>query len=206
MILLHQVPDMGAVSSNWIKPGPPEDYPAKQDPVPVAEPPEPTETPDEPDTAPEVLYHPEDLFPDYRPKRTPDTMLDYMPSLLEDLARIPESNLSNLSNLIDLYIEYKKNAARSPGEWVDGNMILGAREKEYRPSREELVLNEIGDRISYVVSETDPGSLEKLLKKMKKYPKKIEFTRFYYIHYDVMGSGRFFYIDGMDKIEFTLSE
>ena len=179
MILLHQVPDMGAIRSNWIKPGPPE-------------------------AAPEVLYHPDDLFPDYQPKRTPDTMLDYMPSLLEDLARIPEANLSNLPKLIDLYIEYKKNAARSPGEWVEGNMILGAREKEYRPSREELVLNEIGDRISYVVSETDPESLENLLKQIKKYPKKIEFTRFFYTHYDVMGSGRFFYIDGKDKIEFTL--
>jgi len=186
MILLHQTPDMGEIRSDWIKPGPPEDYI------------------EEPDTSPEELIHPDDIFPDYQPKRTPDTMLDYMPSLLEDLARIPESNLSNLSNLIHLYNEYKENAAYSPGEWVDGNLILGAREKEYQPSPEELVLNEIGDRIISVVSETDPEALGDVLKQIGKCPKKIEFTRFFFIHYDVMGSGRFFYIDRMEKIEFVL--
>ena len=193
MILLHQVPDMGVIRSDWIKPGPPEDYPVDADP-PAAE----------PTTKTEDLYHPDDLFPDYQPKRTPDTMLDYMPSLIDDLARIPESNLSSLPNLINLYIEYRGDADRSPGAWVDGNMILGGREREYQPSRDELILNEIGDRISSVISESDPESVKALLKEIKKHPKKIEFTRFFYIHYDVMGSGRFFYIDGMDDIELTL--
>ncbi|MBL7138857.1 MAG: WG repeat-containing protein [Bacteroidales bacterium] len=173
MILLHQVPDRGAISTNWIKPGPPEDYP-------------------------------DELFPDYQPKDTPDTMLDYMPSLLGDLAQIPPSNLSNLSNLIALYNQFKKQTKLHPGEWVDGNLVLGAREKEYRPSSAELMLMEIGERIGTIVSETDPETLKAKLKSVDHSPEKITFTRFFFIHYDVMGSGRFFYIDGMEEVSMNL--
>lgn len=208
MILLHLVPDIGSIHSQWIKPGPPEDddlqeyfFVTETDAEPgtmIREEPPPADAP------PRTLLDGSDLFPDYVPKRTPDTMLDYMPSLLSDLATIAEPNLSNLSNLINLYNQYKDSASSHPGEWVDGNIILGAREREYRPSADELVLMEIGERIGAVVSETDPVELKQVLKQVHPKPGKIEFTRFFFIHYDVMGSGRFFYIDGMEEVSFIL--
>jgi len=202
MVLLSQVPDVGSVQTDWIKPGPPEDVGEIETPMDEA-------AQDEP----EALYRTEDIFPDYRPKETPDTMLDYMPSLAGDLARIPEpnpsnlsnlSNPSNLSNLINLYLQFKEDAARSPGEWIDGNMILGAPEREYKPSRDELILSDIGEKIMKVVSDAKPGEVKKILKSISNAPKKVEFTRFTFVHADVMGSGRFFYVDGMEDIEFTL--
>lgn len=180
MILLHQVPDQGSVRSNWIRPGPPEDYNSGEM---VGEGSE---------AAP--------MFPDYVPKRTPDTMLDYMPSLLAELARIPEPELSHLHDLISLYTRYKEEASANPGMWVDGNLLLGAREKEYRPSPAELLLMEVGERIGTVISESDPELLEETLGLQSRTPELIEYTRFFFIHYDVMGSGRFFYIDGMEKV------
>ncbi|TSA25492.1 MAG: WG repeat-containing protein [Bacteroidetes bacterium] len=202
MILLHQIPDRGAIRSNWIKPGPPEPI------VGAGSKPAPTVTTSEPalslTTSEPALTNPDEIFPDYEPKRTPDTMLDYMPSLLADLASIPEASLSNFSDLIKLYNEDKELAEKHPGEWVDGNLLLGAREKEYRPSSAELMRMEIGERIGTVVSETDPEVLEAMLRRLDRYPEKIEYTRFFFIHYDVMGSGRFFYIDGMEKVSFKL--
>lgn len=190
MILLHQIPDQGSIHSNWIKPAPSHEG-TDLEPAPVSETfPEPPAT--------------NDIFPDYEPKRTPDTMLDYMPSLLDEVAKIPEQTLSNLFLLISQYILYKEAATQHPGQWVDGNLILGAREKEYQPSAEELVLMETGERIGAVISETDPEVLKPILKKLDQCPRKIEFTRFFFIHYDVMGSGRFFYIDGMENVSFNL--
>ncbi|MFC2102649.1 WG repeat-containing protein [Bacteroidota bacterium] len=194
MILLHQVPDIGTVKSSWIKPGPPEDYPFRQEYV----------TDAEPETAPDESFNSDELFPDYEPKLTPDTMLDYMPSLQPEMETIPEPNLSNLSNLIHLYNKYNALASKSPGKWVDGNLVLGAREKEYQPSAEELVLMEVGERIGTVVSENDHESLSNYLTQLDRYPEKIEFTRFFFIHIDVMGSGRFFYIDAMEPVSFKL--
>jgi len=66
------------------------------------------------------------------------------------------------------------------------------------------VLHEIVDRIITVISETDTESGKEALEKVKECPDKVEFTRFYFIHYDVMGSGRFFYIDRMEDISFKL--
>ncbi|MFH1298093.1 MAG: WG repeat-containing protein [Bacteroidota bacterium] len=210
MILLHQVPDMGAVRSNWIKPGPPEDNPAEKEEDVIRETPgtgvvevgagsedvivgagsEPAPT--------------NDVFPDYQSKHTPDTMLDYMPSLLEDLARLPEANIDNLGSLIRSYIGYQARAKENPGKWVEGNIALGAREKEYQPSAEELILMEIGERIGTVISENDQERLTPILKQLDKCPETVEFTRFFFIHYDVMGSGRFFYIDGMEPVSLKL--
>ncbi|MBN1198218.1 MAG: WG repeat-containing protein [Bacteroidales bacterium] len=190
MILLHQVPDMGPIHSIWIKP----DLSLADR---VSNPSHESQTFVTPTSA-------EDIFPDYEPKRTPDTMLDYMPSLLADLTMIPDASLDNLSDLINLFDTYNGKAEQHPGMWVDGNLILGAREKEYRPSPEELMLMEIGERIGTVISETDPEELKPVMKKLDRHQGKIEFKRFFFIHYDVMGSGRFFYIDGIEDVSFTL--
>jgi len=193
MILFHQVPDIGAVKSNWIKPGPQEDVivGASSEPAltsAISSEPAPTD----------------DIFPDYEPKRTPDTMLDYMPSLLKELALIPEPGINNLEQLITMYTDYRKRAEKNPGIWAQGNIVLGARDKEYQSSPDELILMEIGERIGTVISENEQESMTKVLRQLGQFPETIDFTRFFFIHYDVMGSGRFFYIDGMEQVSLKL--
>lgn len=144
------------------------------------------------------------LYPGYQPKTSPDDVLDYRPSILEEMTELPESNLKNLPILIEFYKEFKAKAKEEPGEWIEGNIFLGAAEKEYHASNTELLLSETGKKIKQVIDHNNVDDIIKILKKNKIKLKKICYTEFSYIHYDVMGSGRFFYIDSMDKVEFEL--
>lgn len=198
MTLLHQIPDMGSIRSNWIKPDTQQDYPQTTDTTL-----EHTKE-NKPDAIPKILRNSDEEFTDYQPKQTKDNMLDYMPSLVDNLDEIPIANLNNLEELLKVYFDLRNRAQKNPGEWIDGNIVLGGREREYKPSPDELILNEIGDRIILVTSETDPEILSDVLKRIGEYPNMIEYTKYFFIHYDIMGSGRFFYIDEMEKIEFNL--
>ncbi len=149
-------------------------------------------------------FIPKGPFPDYQPKTTPDETLDFRPSLAKDLDKLPDTNLENLGSLIGLFENYKKLSQDNPGEWIDGNMLLGAMEKEYQPGDEELILAEIGNRIRSIIDTYDQGDIKNEIEKQNITYKSFEYKYFGFIHYDVMGSGRFFYINEINDIEFKL--
>jgi hypothetical protein len=143
-----------------------------------------------------------DLYSDYQPKTTPDVATDYMPELISEFRLIPDADTANTEDLIGLFNIYTKAAKRNPGKWENGNMILGAKEKEYSPSKEELILNEIGERIKKLAESSKPATLSQVTKTTL--PKQIRFKHFTFTHTDVMGSGRFFYVDNMQEITVKL--
>ncbi len=139
-------------------------------------------------------------FPDYTPKLTPDVATDYMPEIAEIISDLPASSPGNFMKLLELFRIYSQKAKDNPGEWVEGNMILGAREREYRPTSDELILAEIGNRLQTVMKILPDREIHKALKKLKIKPGDLEYNRFSFIHLDVMGSGRFFYVDKIERI------
>jgi hypothetical protein len=142
-----------------------------------------------------------DTFPGYQPKRTPDTIHDYIGTWTQRsgrspddvLGKIPVPTLENLVAIIDLFTKYKKAAAKDPGKTVPGNMILGADRDEYVPSEAELVASELGLAIASIVKINKPGAIAERLKSAKVRSKEITFAPITFTHADVMGSGRFFY-------------
>lgn len=141
-----------------------------------------------------------DLFGGYTPKITPDRLEDFMPELYETLHAMPEAEPENLNSLIGLFIEYKTGAAENPGHWEEGNMLLGARKREYIPSKEEVLLSETGNRLRRLIGSVPKERLKRELGKKYSDLRQLEYVRFTYTHVDVMGSGRFYYIDTMTKI------
>lgn len=146
----------------------------------------------------------ENIFPDYQPKRTPDTILDYMPELAEEYFKIPDASLENICELIKLFHIYRKQAAKHPGKWIEGNPILGAQPEEYQPTAEELLLGEIGDRINTIAKVNAHPAIMTRLAEGRIRPTRLKYQRFTFTHMDVMGSGRFFYVENLEKAEITL--
>ena len=101
----------------------------------------------------------DEMFPDYQSKNTPDIIFDYgvkPGSRLEDVLNklgvkreypVPKMELEKLKLALELFKKYKPLADQNPGNFIDGNPILGAPEKEYKPSEEELIVSEIGKLI-----------------------------------------------------------
>jgi len=143
-------------------------------------------------------------FLDYHPKLTPDQAIDFNPNLYENFSELPSAELANLKELIKLYKKYRRTASRNPGTWVEGNMVLGAKPKEFIPSDEAFLLEEISLRIDLIVHTNQPEKIQSVLNRILFKPRKIKFTRHRIIHMDVMGSGRFFYIESMENKSFKL--
>jgi hypothetical protein len=144
---------------------------------------------------------PEDIFPDYEPKVTPDNLVDYMPSIGMLVDQLPEASIENLPDLMHLYEKYEKSASKNSGEWVEGNVVLGANPEDYQPTEDELLLGEIGDRIHEIATNFPESEIKVKLNKAKIRKRKIRYTRFSFIHMDVMGSGRFFYVASIDEVK-----
>lgn len=145
-----------------------------------------------------------EMFPDYTPKTTPDKVLDFRPALSEQLEKFPKPELQNLPELINLFQSLEKQAKQNPGKWVDGNIILGANPKEYLPSDQELLLSELGNSIQNLILKEKADAIKKLLKQHKIKIKKLQYNYYTYLHADVMGSGRFFYIDNVEQKQILL--
>jgi len=140
----------------------------------------------------------QNTFEDYEPKQTPNTILDYMPELSEIFEKLPDADPKNLSELIHLFEYYRENSIIDPGKWEEGNLVLGANPKEYKPSRDELLLAEVGNKLRKLTKEISKNELQDLLKEQSVDLNKFEYNDFSFIHVDVMGSGRFFYVDEID--------
>lgn len=150
----------------------------------------------------EISY--ESIFGDYHPKLTPDELYDYMPAIYSEVQKLPGAELNNLPELITSFKKYRKLASKNTGKWVDGNMILGANPKEYKPTYEELMLCEIGNRIQIIKENYLQTEIREIVIQKMHWSGKIKFSKFSVIHMDVMGSGRFFYISSIGKVKFRL--
>ena len=136
----------------------------------------------------------DEMFPDYQPKQSPDTVLDYRPQIRDVVESLPLASLSSLDELLSLHEEYGKKADDHPGETIEGNIILGGPDEEYVPSDEELILGEIGERLKAISLTADRDSLRRWCEKPGGRTTGIDIIRFEFWHADVMGSGRFFYV------------
>ena len=136
---------------------------------------------------------PQERFPDYQPKRNPDTSLDFRPQLAPRLAGLPAATVQALPDLLRELGRYRTLARGRPGKWEQGNVILGADPKQYNPSDEELLENEIGRRIEEVISSAKAEELRQALQGAKIEDRQPSYGAVDFRHVDVMGSGRFFY-------------
>ena len=144
------------------------------------------------------------LFPDYTPKLTPDSAEDFMPLIGEKIDNIPAALIINLPDLLNLFIKYRQHAEENPGHWEIGNMILGAREKEYIPSEDEILLSETGNRIRKIITSESKKEIKRLLQGKHGELRELKYMMFTFTHVDVMGSGRFFYVNTIEKVKISL--
>ena len=142
----------------------------------------------------------------FNPKMSPDTASDYRPAIAKRLSRIPEVALETLPELVRLLLRLNKAAARSPGAWVSGFAYLGANPKEYRPSDDELVAAEVGDRIYRFVSKASLGEVVAVLQKARLDVASVSYARFQFRHADVMGTGRYFYSSAPRQVTISLRD
>jgi hypothetical protein len=141
---------------------------------------------------------PHETFGDYRPKLTPDTVLDYRPGIGAKLAKLPEITKTGLAvddftALFVLLMKAASAAETKPGEWTQGAIQLGAEEKEYSPSDQELVAAILGERLREAIRYYDVGPVAYALAEAGVGPGGLVYHSFQFRHVDVMGSGRFFY-------------
>jgi len=141
-------------------------------------------------------------FPDYVPKKTPDTIEDYLrgsSKVYEILTKLPNPKLENFKELLEIFEKFKKESEIHPGSIKEGNVAIGADLDQYYPSDEELIVSEIGKTIERIIRETSREQLLDYLNNMQLNIKKIEFYEIYFRHVDVMGSGRFFYSEKREE-------
>ena len=154
----------------------------------------------------------EDIFPDYEPKLTPDTAFDYISCKAEYnkkniaiLHSISKTKLVDLKQLLNQFDQYLKKAKEKPGQYIDGNMILGAPPKEYIPSEAEIIVSELGKKIRRILHNNSIENIQNYKLKEGIENQTIKFKEIIFSHCDVMGSGRFFYAEKLEpEIELDL--
>jgi len=147
----------------------------------------------------------EDIFPDYEPKKTPDTIFDFgIPPdsrIFEIFNKLevnqsglfPTMELKNLKTALEIFNKYTEEAEKNPGEFRKGNPILGAPEDEYIPSEAALIVSELGKLIQNVMFNSPRKDFEDYKKKNDIQDQELIYQEIEFDHMDVMGSGRFFY-------------
>ena len=149
------------------------------------------------------------LFPDYEPKTTPDTIYDYLRNpnteIFEILEEIGKPILEKLKLILIYYEEYKNKAIKNPGSFQKGNVAIGANPDQYYPSEEEILVSELGKMIKEIIEFNSIDIIEDIKQKEDIESQIIEFNEIIFRHVDVMGSGRFFYAEkSVPKIKFKL--
>ena len=129
-------------------------------------------------------------FPDYKPKDTADTVLDFRSSVSGDVSALPSA--SDAASLAQAFLSWKAKAAASPGSYQPGAQQLGADAQEYTPSDAELVTAEAGDRLAAAMRSGDAAAKSAVAAVLTDASAR-SYKRFDYRHVDVLGSGRFFY-------------
>jgi hypothetical protein len=99
--------------------------------------------------------------------------------------------------LLKEFLIYKQQAEENPGQFIEGNPILGAPfEGYYSPSEEERRLSEIGMALGRIIQScSSQDQCKKFLEEINKDQslEVIEFIQYNFYYVDVVGSGRFIY-------------
>jgi hypothetical protein len=169
-VTLESVPDVAP---------PPEDAPIDGTPPAVPAPPAA-------DGAP-----PADPSAGYTPKTTADTVRDYRPGVSDEISALPP--VSDAAALARAFLQWNGRAQGAPGTYEAGAVMLGADEREYKPSDAELVAAEAGDRLSAALNDADQATKDAVAAVLGPDASVRAYKRFDYRHSDVMGSGRYFY-------------
>jgi len=138
------------------------------------------------------------MFPDYQPKITPDTIEDYLkqPSnVYTILGEIGDPSINNLKTIITYFLKYKKAAENNPGGTQKGNVAIGADEDQYYPSEDELLISELGKLILRVTESYSKQQMKVLKLKHQIKAQRFSYSEITFRHVDVMGSGRFYYAE-----------
>ena len=140
-----------------------------------------------------------DQFPDYQPKRSPDTVYDYLrkpdSEVFKILSEINPPTLKNLKYILSYFNKFKIEAEQNPGGTQQGNVALGADLDQYYPSEEEILVSELGKSIKIIIESSSKQQCEDLKEKEGISSQTLIFNEIIYRHVDVMGSGRFFYAE-----------
>ncbi|MFX0046715.1 MAG: hypothetical protein ACFE8G_00970 [Candidatus Hermodarchaeota archaeon] len=142
------------------------------------------------------------IFPDYEPKKDPDTIKDYLrrPTKVHDiLGEIGDPHISKFNNILALFNKYEKKAKKNVGKIEKGNVAIGANSDQYYPSEEELLVSELGKMIVQITESYSKQQFKTLKLRYNIKPQKIRFFEITFRHVDVMGSGRFFYAEKASK-------
>jgi len=120
-----------------------------------------------------------DLFPDYQPKITPDTVFDYLKypktNIFKILDEIGQPNLEKLKLILSNFKKYKIEAKKNPGGIQKGNIAIGADSDQYYPSEEEILVSELGKMLKNIVESNSKREIEKIMLKEGVESQKIEF-------------------------------
>ncbi len=142
---------------------------------------------------------------EYRPKMTPDTVLDYRPAIAERVAKLPPVAVAALPALVRTLQQYKAVARRKPGQWTIGRIYLGANAREYWPSDAELLAAVVGNRIKKLLERASLGEIGRVLAEAGMKLAVITYNSFEYRHADVMGSRRYFYCSAPKPIRLAFA-
>lgn len=140
-----------------------------------------------------------DLFPDYEPKTTPDTIHDYLRKpdslIFKILEEIGQPSLENLKLILDYFNKYKVGVEINPGRCRDGNILLGGDQDQYYPSEEEILVSELGKMINDIISSNSKKAIKNTKIKEGILSQRVVYYEIFFRHVDIMGSGRFFYAE-----------
>ena len=142
---------------------------------------------------------------EYRPKMSPDTVLDYRPAITEQVAKLPPVAVAALPALVRTLERYQAVARRQPGQWTMGRVYLGANPREYWPSNAELLAAVVGNRIKKLLERASLGEIGRVLAEAGVKLAVITYNSFEYRHADVMGSRRYFYCSAPKPIRLSLA-
>lgn len=153
----------------------------------------------------------EDLFPDYEPKKTPDTIFDYgvpvgskLEKVLQDLGAkptdiLPIIELEKLGLAIQYFKEYTPKAEANPGTFQEGHPLIDGPKGKYVPSEEELIISEIGKMIQNLLSRETYKRIQGYKEFFKIEDQELVYQEIHFSHADFMGSGRFFFAEKMKE-------
>jgi hypothetical protein len=127
----------------------------------------------------------------YSPKTTADTVRDYRPGISDQISALPP--VSDAPALARAFLQWNGRAQGAPGTFEAGAIMLGADEREYKPSDAELIAAEAGDRLSAALNGADQAAKDAVNAVLGPDASVRAYKRFDYRHSDVMGSGRYFY-------------
>ena len=144
-----------------------------------------------------------DIFPDYQPKRSQDTVYDYLRApdskVFKILSEINPPTLKNLKFILSYFNKFKIEAEKNPGGTQQGNVALGADLDQYYPSEEEILVSELGKSIIVIIESSSKQQREDLKEAEGISSQSLIFNEVLYRHVDVMGSGRFFYAEKQQR-------